>query len=92
MHTASTPISFAKKRSGPRPSPHTLDRYYRILGCSGTDSIQVVKAKYRKLVLQYHPDRLAAQGMPPEFAKYSTKRFREIQEAYDAIAKAGGLQ
>jgi DnaJ like chaperone protein len=74
----------APKRTAP-PSP--LDRCYRILGCSSADTIQTVKAKYRKLVLQYHPDRLAAQGMPPEFTKFSTKRFREIQEAYDAIAK-----
>lgn len=59
--------------------------YYRILGCRKGDSITVVKKRYRKLVLQYHPDRLAGKGLPEEMLKFSTERFRRIQEAYDQI-------
>ena len=51
--------------------------YYADLGIpTGADKIQIKKA-YRKLVLQYHPDRSGGQA--------NAKKFRAIQEAYDAL-------
>ena len=63
------------------------DRYYAVLGCSRTDSDETIKKKYRKLVMEYHPDRVTAKGLPEEFAKVATEKFREIQEAYDFVMK-----
>lgn len=52
-------------------------RYYAVLGIPpNADKTQIKKA-YRKLVLQYHPDRNGG--------KSDAEKFRAIQEAYDAL-------
>jgi len=68
------------------------EKYYAILGASRTDSIDDIKKKYRKLVSEYHPDKIASKGLPEEFIKFANDKFREIQEAYDAIKKEKGLR
>ncbi len=42
---------------------------------------------YRKLMSQYHPDKLAGQGVPEEMIKVATERSQEIQAAYDVVKK-----
>lgn len=73
--------------SGTGGSPADIDRYYQILGCKKGDSISMVKRKYRKLAMEYHPDRVQSQGMSPEFAKMAEDKFKEIQNAYDMVEK-----
>jgi DnaJ like chaperone protein len=68
------------------------EKYYAILGASRTDSIEEIKKKYRKLVSEYHPDKIASKGLPEEFIKFANDKFREIQEAYDAIKKEKGVK
>ncbi len=65
----------------------TNDKYYVVLGCNRKDSMERIKKQYRKLVFEYHPDKIAAKGLPEEFTKLANDKFREIQEAYDAIKK-----
>ena len=50
-----------------------------------------VKKQYRKLVTEYHPDKIEAKGLPEEFVQLASDKFREIQEAYDAIKKERGM-
>jgi DnaJ like chaperone protein len=50
-----------------------------------------VKAQYRKLVRDNHPDRLMANGVPAEFLELSTRKLAAINVAYDTIAKERGL-
>jgi DnaJ like chaperone protein len=50
-----------------------------------------VKAQYRKLVLDNHPDRLMANGVPAEFLELATRKIAAINVAYDAIARERGL-
>jgi DnaJ like chaperone protein len=69
----------------------TFDRYYAVLGVNPGDSNETVKSRYRKLVMEYHPDRVVARGLPEEFAKYAQDKFREIQEAYEKIRKERGF-
>lgn len=52
--------------------------YYDILGVSRTASADEIRAAYRKLARQYHPD-------VNKSADASTK-FNEVQEAYDVLA------
>ena len=66
--------------------------HYDTLGCASTDSASVIKRRYRKLVLQHHPDRLAAQGLPEEFRETAKKKFQEIQAAYEAIEEERGFR
>ncbi|HHP7236675.1 MAG TPA: TerB family tellurite resistance protein [Desulfobacterales bacterium] len=69
----------------------TFDRYYAVLGVNPGDSNETVKSRYRKLVMEYHPDRVVARGLPEEFTKYAQDKFREIQEAYENIRKERGF-
>ncbi|MCK5808876.1 co-chaperone DjlA [bacterium] len=60
-------------------------KYYAILQCSEQDSDTTIKKQYRKLVSEYHPDKIIAKGLPDEFISFANKKFQEIQEAYDTI-------
>jgi molecular chaperone DnaJ len=52
--------------------------YYDVLGISKTASKDEIKNAYRKLALQYHPDRNKAAG--------SEEKFKEISEAYAVLS------
>ena len=54
--------------------------YYEILGVPRAASEQELKSAYRKLALQYHPDR------NPETTDKATEKFKEITEAYSVLA------
>lgn len=67
------------------------DKYYAVLGCAPTDPPETIRSQYRKLVKEYHPDHIAGKGLPEEFTKFAADKFREIQEAYEAIKKERNL-
>lgn len=54
--------------------------YYEILGVSKTATIEEIKAAYKKLALQYHPDRNINNKEEAE------KKFKEINAAYDVLS------
>lgn len=62
-------------------------RYYKILNCKPENSDEEIKASYKKLVKDFHPDRVISKGLPEEFVQFATGRFQEIQEAYEKIRK-----
>ena len=66
-----------------RPQP--LSQSYAALGLKTEASAQEVKRAYRKLVSQYHPDKLSSQGLPEEVMNMAKRRVREINGAYDRI-------
>ena len=68
------------------------DRYYAVLGCDKNDLDEDIKKQYRKLVSDYHPDKIASKGLPEEFTKFANDKFREIQEAYEEIKKERGIR
>lgn len=61
---------------------------YRALGVSSEASDAEIKKAYRKLMSQHHPDKLIAQGVPPDMVKLATEKTQEIQAAYELILKA----
>lgn len=67
--------------------PDNIGTFYEILGCREGDEFSQVKRKYRKLAMEYHPDRVQSKGMPPEFAKSAEDKFKEIQHAFDMVEK-----
>ena len=68
------------------------DRYYKILGCTKNDTDDQIKSKYRALVKEYHPDKIASKGLPEEFTRLAEEKFREIQEAFDGIRKERNMK
>lgn len=69
----------------------TSDKHYAILNCSPTDSDSTIKSSYRKLVREFHPDKVASKGMPEEFSAYAKTKFQEIQDAYDYLKESRGF-
>jgi molecular chaperone DnaJ len=53
--------------------------YYEVLGVARTASDQEVKAAYRKLAMQYHPDRNPGNAEAEE-------KFKQCSEAYQVLA------
>jgi DnaJ like chaperone protein len=60
---------------------------YNILGVTRAMDNAAIKAAYRKLVRDTHPDKLMAKGLPPEFLAMATKRLAIVNAAYDRISK-----
>lgn len=56
---------------------------YEVLGVSPTATHDEIHSAYRKLVNQYHPDKVAHLGQ--EFQELAEKRFKEIQKAYQQV-------
>ncbi|HKR99621.1 MAG TPA: DnaJ domain-containing protein, partial [Candidatus Dormibacteraeota bacterium] len=52
--------------------------YYEVLGVERTASAEELKRAYRRLAMQYHPDRNNGD-------KAAEERFKEVQGAYDLI-------
>ena len=74
------------------PSPASLDQAYAQLGLTRQATDAEVKRAYRKLVSQYHPDKLVARGLPEEMMEVAKTRVREINTAYDRIKAARGFK
>lgn len=78
--------------AGSYTSVSALDAAYQALGVAKTDSDAHIKKTYRKLVREYHPDKLIGQGLPEAMIKEATERSKEIQTAYDLIKKSRGMK
>ena len=58
---------------------------YRVLGLTSDATDVEIDQAYRRLMSQYHPDKLA--GAAPELLEQAEKKAREINAAYDRIQK-----
>lgn len=56
----------------------TKNDYYEILGVSSDASEEEIKKSYRKLAMNYHPDRNPGD-------KESEAKFKEASEAYEVL-------
>jgi len=60
---------------------------YRVLGVSRDLGFDAIKKEYRRLVREHHPDKLTAQGLPPEFISVATEKLAAFNDAYAKIEK-----
>ncbi len=68
-----------------------LDDAYKALGVTKDSTDQEIKRAYRKLMSQYHPDKLIGQGVPEDMIAMATEQAKEIQLAYDIIKKSRNI-
>jgi DnaJ like chaperone protein len=61
------------------------DKHYAILGLAKGASFSDIKAAYRKLSMQYHPDKVAHLG--EEFKKVAEEKMKEINNAYEFLKR-----
>lgn len=77
-----------QRRETGRPAPDELALAYQALGVDPDASDVEIKRAYRKLMSQYHPDKLIGQGLPEDMVEVATERSQEVQAAYDLIRAA----
>ncbi len=76
---------------GATPNTRSLADAYAALGVEESASDRDVKQAWRRLMSQYHPDKLIAEGMPEDMVKMATERTQEIQNAWEQVRKARGI-
>lgn len=67
-----------------------IKKYSEVLGVSENATMSEIKKAYRKLVKEYHPDKLAADSVPPEYIEFANQKMIEINEAYEYLEKVKG--
>jgi len=70
----------------------SLDQAFAQLGLKSTAGDAEIKKAYRKLVSQYHPDKLVSRGLPEQMMEMAKTRVREINVAYEQIKAARGFK
>ncbi|HVO14636.1 MAG TPA: TerB family tellurite resistance protein [Alphaproteobacteria bacterium] len=65
---------------------------YSILGVARDAAPEAIKAAYRKLIRENHPDKLIAEGLPEEFVGAANDRMAAINDAYDRVSKERGIR
>ena len=58
--------------------------YYKILGVDKNASEDEIKKSYKKLAIQFHPDKFATES--EEKKKEAEEKFKEINEAYSVLS------
>lgn len=77
-----------QQRTNHQANPDEISEAYAALGLNTSASKIEVKRAYRKLMSEYHPDKLIGQGVPEDMIKLATERSQEVQTAYDLIKKS----
>lgn len=60
---------------------------YVVLGVDRDMPFEAVRAHYRKLVAENHPDRMMARGVPREFIAIATDRIAAVNGAFETIER-----
>ena len=64
---------------------------YAVLGVSRSASDAELRAAWKTLMREHHPDSLAARGVPEDFIARATAKVAEINAAWDQIKRERGL-
>ncbi len=82
-----------ERASGASPARPGTDESdpYEILGVPRATDGDELRAVWKKLMREHHPDALAARGVPPEFIEKATESVARINAAWDRIKRERGL-
>ncbi len=79
------------RSGGGRASVADAPDPYAILGVPRTASDEAVRAAWKQLMRENHPDGLAARGVPPEFVARATDKVARINAAWDRVKRERGI-
>jgi DnaJ like chaperone protein len=83
--------AWERARGGvPRAAADGPDPYV-VLGVTRTTSDEVLRATWKKLMRENHPDSLASRGVPAEFVARANDKVAQINAAWDRIKRERGL-
>ncbi|CAH9102502.1 unnamed protein product [Cuscuta europaea] len=57
--------------------------HYRVLGVSRQASKEAIKLAFRKLAVEFHPDKHV--NSPPDVRERATSKFKQLSDAYDTL-------
>jgi len=77
-------VRFEQIAAGHLVENNGLDPYL-VLGLAPEAPDDEIKRVYRRLAAEFHPDRLAAKGVPEEMMAMATARMTAINQAYDDL-------
>lgn len=77
---------FSHGSSGARGD--ALQTHYDVLGCTPEVDDRELKLAYRRKAAEFHPDKIAAKGLPEEFMRHAEDQMKSITVAYDTIVAA----
>ena len=78
--------SEGKRKPGEREDAY----YYEVLGLTPSATEDEIRQAYRKLMMQYHPDKVATLG--PELRQTASEKSKAINEAYMIIERRRGMK
>ncbi|WP_150525432.1 molecular chaperone DjiA [Roseibium sediminis] len=64
---------------------------YEVLGLGADASNEELKRHYRREVMETHPDRMIARGVPEEFVRIANDRLAALNAAWSQIALERGI-
>lgn len=70
--------------------PDAVGDPYTVLGVERAADMAEIRAVWRNMVRQNHPDMMIARGVPPEAIKLAEKRLIDINHAWDEIKAEQG--
>ena len=65
-----------------------MHSYYEEIESSASDSMDVIKKNYRRLMKEHHYDSLVSKGLPQDMLDFSQEKSKRVNAAYAAIKEA----
>jgi DnaJ like chaperone protein len=76
-----------EQRRGWAPQQPQGEDPYAVLGVPRTASAEAIRAAWRALMRENHPDSLASRGVPPDFVARAHAKVARINAAWDTIKR-----
>ena len=81
---------FKNEYAGVNNTVDKMQSYYEELESSSSDSFDIIKKNYRRLMKEYHYDSLISKGLPQDMLDFSEEKTKSLNEAYSAIKEIRG--
>lgn len=79
------------RAANPASHAQSTENPYEVLGIAHDMPTAAIRAHWKQLMRENHPDQLAARGVPEEFAARATERVARINAAWDQIKRERGV-